>query len=60
MIGVLVTGEMCLAVGGSPTYFESNTIPRNPQNLKDHSCIGSGSAMVCIGGSLRRFGKDLP
>src|SRR6201992_2497355 len=24
----------------SPSYFESNTIPRHPQELKDHACIG--------------------
>lgn len=40
MIAVRVTKEMRLAVVGSPTYFESNTIPRHPQDLKDHSCIG--------------------
>jgi DNA-binding transcriptional LysR family regulator len=40
MIAVRVTKEMRLAVVGSPEYFESNTIPRHPQDLKDHSCIG--------------------
>lgn len=40
MIVVRVTKEMRLAVVGSPSYFESNTIPRHPQDLKDHSCIG--------------------
>lgn len=40
MIAVRVTKEMRLAVVGSPEYFESNRIPRNPQDLKDHSCIG--------------------
>src|SRR5579863_2044735 len=40
MIAVPVTREMRLAVVGSPTYFESNTIPRHPQDLKDHPCIG--------------------
>jgi DNA-binding transcriptional LysR family regulator len=40
MIAVRVTGEMRLAVVGSPRYFESNPIPRRPQDLKDHSCIG--------------------
>lgn len=40
MIAVRVTKEMRLAVVGSPSYFESNTIPRHPQDLKDHSCIG--------------------
>jgi DNA-binding transcriptional LysR family regulator len=40
MIAVRVTKEMRLAVVGSPSYFESNPIPRHPQDLKDHSCIG--------------------
>jgi DNA-binding transcriptional LysR family regulator len=40
MIAVRVTKEMRLAVVGSPEYFESNPIPRHPQDLKDHSCIG--------------------
>ena len=31
---------MRLAVVGCPEYFEANTIPRKPQDLKDHSCIG--------------------
>jgi DNA-binding transcriptional LysR family regulator len=40
MISVRVTKEMRLAVVGSPAYFGSNAIPRHPQDLKDHSCIG--------------------
>ncbi len=40
MIAVRVTKEMRLAVVGSPEYFESNPIPKRPQDLKDHSCIG--------------------
>jgi DNA-binding transcriptional LysR family regulator len=40
MIAVRVTKEMRLAVIGSPEYFESNSIPRHPQDLKDHACIG--------------------
>ena len=40
MIAVRVTKEMRLAVVGSPEYFKSNPVPRHPQNLKDHSCIG--------------------
>jgi DNA-binding transcriptional LysR family regulator len=40
MIAVRVTKEMRLAVVGSPEYFESNNIPRKPQDLKDHACIG--------------------
>ena len=40
MIAVRVTGDMRLAVVGSPEYFKSNSIPKRPQELKDHSCIG--------------------
>lgn len=40
MIAVRVTGEMRLAVVGSPEYFKSNSIPKHPRDLKDHSCIG--------------------
>jgi DNA-binding transcriptional LysR family regulator len=40
MIAVRVTKEMRLAVVGSPEYFKSNGVPRHPQDLKDHSCIG--------------------
>ncbi len=40
MIAVRVTKPMRLAVVGSPDYFESNPVPRHPQDLKDHSCIG--------------------
>ena len=40
MIAVRVTREMRLAVVGSPQYFKSRNIPRKPQDLKDHSCIG--------------------
>jgi DNA-binding transcriptional LysR family regulator len=40
MIAVRVTREMRLAVVGSPQYFKFHDIPRKPQDLKDHSCIG--------------------
>ena len=40
MIAVRVTKEMRLAIVGSASYFESNPIPRHPQDLKNHSCIG--------------------
>src|ERR1700744_3616178 len=40
MIAVRVTKEMRLAVVGSPEYFKSNSIPKHPQDLKDHACIG--------------------
>ncbi|MGA8440204.1 MAG: LysR family transcriptional regulator [Candidatus Sulfotelmatobacter sp.] len=40
MIAVRVTKEMRLAVVGAPGYFESNPVPRSPQDLRDHPCIG--------------------
>ena len=40
MIAVPVTGEMRLVVVGSPAYLEENGIPKHPQDLKDHACIG--------------------
>jgi DNA-binding transcriptional LysR family regulator len=40
MIAVRVTGELRLAVVGSPEYFRSRSIPRHPQELKDHACVG--------------------
>jgi DNA-binding transcriptional LysR family regulator len=40
MIAVRVTQEMRLAVVGSPQYLKSRSLPRKPQDLKDHSCIG--------------------
>jgi len=40
MIAVRVTKEMRLAIVGSAAYFKSNPIPRHPQELKNHSCIG--------------------
>jgi DNA-binding transcriptional LysR family regulator len=40
MIAVRVTREMRLAVVGSPAYFANHPIPKHPQDLKDHACIG--------------------
>ena len=40
MIAVRVTREMRLAVVGSPAYFKANRVPKHPQDLKEHSCIG--------------------
>jgi len=40
MIAVRVTQQMRLAVVGSPLYFKSRDVPRKPQDLKDHPCIG--------------------
>jgi hypothetical protein len=44
MIAVRVTKEMRLAIVGPPGFFESNPIPRRPQDLKDHSCYSGPSA----------------
>jgi DNA-binding transcriptional LysR family regulator len=40
MIAVRVSKEMRLAAVGSPAYFEMHKVPRNPQDLKDHACLG--------------------
>ena len=40
MIAVRVSKDLRLAVVGSPQYFKSHPIPRNPRDLKDHVCIG--------------------
>jgi DNA-binding transcriptional LysR family regulator len=40
MIAVRVTKDMRLAIVGSPEYFKSHKLPRNPQDLKNHACIG--------------------
>jgi len=39
-IAARVTRELRLAVVGSPGYFKSNSLPRDPLDLKDHACIG--------------------
>jgi DNA-binding transcriptional LysR family regulator len=40
MIAVRVTKDMRLAIVGSPEYFKSHKVPRKPQDLKDHACVG--------------------
>ncbi len=40
MIAVRVSNEMRLVVVAAPEYFESHPIPRRPQDLKDHPCLG--------------------
>jgi DNA-binding transcriptional LysR family regulator len=40
MIAVRVSKDLRLAVVGSPEYFRSHSTPRNPRDLRDHSCIG--------------------
>ena len=39
MIATRVSKDLRLAVVGSPGYFQSHSIPRNPRDLKDHPCI---------------------
>lgn len=39
MIAVRVSDELRLAVFGSPSYFQSRSVPRTPRELKDHSCL---------------------
>lgn len=40
MVAVRVTRELRLAAVGSPRYFASRGIPRQPKDLSDHRCIG--------------------
>ncbi len=40
MIAVRVSKDLRLAVVGSPEYFKSHSIPRDPRDLREHSCIG--------------------
>ena len=40
MIAVRVTKEQRLAVVGSPAYFRGKKMPKRPQDLKDHACVG--------------------
>lgn len=40
MIAVRVSNDLRLAVVGSPEYFQSHSMPRNPRDLRDHACIG--------------------
>jgi DNA-binding transcriptional LysR family regulator len=40
MIAVRVTDDLRLAMVGSPTYFAEHPVPIQPQDLKDHACIG--------------------
>jgi DNA-binding transcriptional LysR family regulator len=39
MIAVRVSDDLRLAVFGSPSYFESRSVPRTPRELKDHACL---------------------
>lgn len=40
MIAVRVSKDLRFAVVGSPEYLRSHSIPQNPRDLRDHSCIG--------------------
>jgi DNA-binding transcriptional LysR family regulator len=40
MIAMRVSHDLRLAVVGSPRYFASRSIPRKPEDLRDHRCIG--------------------
>jgi DNA-binding transcriptional LysR family regulator len=40
MIAVRITPALRLAVVGAPGYFASRSLPRKPQDLNDHRCIG--------------------
>ena len=50
MIAVRVSPDLRLAVVGSPEYFTQHPIPRTPQELKEHLCIG-----FRFGGSVYRW-----
>ena len=40
MIAVRISKDVRFAVVGSPEYFKSHEVPRNPRNLDSHPCIG--------------------
>ena len=40
MIAIRASKDVRLIVVGSPEYFQSRKVPRTPQELKDHPCIG--------------------
>jgi DNA-binding transcriptional LysR family regulator len=40
MIAVRVSKDTSLAVVGSPAYFKSHSVPKRPQDLREHPCIG--------------------
>jgi DNA-binding transcriptional LysR family regulator len=48
MIAVRVSKDLRLAVVGSPEYFRSHSIPQNPRDLRDHSCIGFPSVPTSV------------
>ena len=40
MVAVRVSPDLTLALVGSPEYFAAHKPPKNPQDLKDHACVG--------------------
>lgn len=40
MVAVRVSGEMRLALVGTPAYFARHGVPRKPGDLKEHACLG--------------------
>jgi DNA-binding transcriptional LysR family regulator len=40
MVAVRVSADLRLALVGSPRYFETHKIPKSPQDLKSHACVG--------------------
>jgi DNA-binding transcriptional LysR family regulator len=40
MIAVRISPELRMAVVGAPVYLEARSVPRSPQDLADHVCIG--------------------
>jgi DNA-binding transcriptional LysR family regulator len=39
MVALRIGPDMCMAVVGSPAYFEKHPTPQTPQDLTDHNCI---------------------
>src|SRR5215469_8313111 len=50
MVAVRASKDLRLAVVGSPEYFRKHRVPRTPQELKEHACIG-----FRFGGSVYRW-----
>ena len=40
MVAVRLSGDLRLALVGTPSYFAAHKAPKVPQDLKEHSCIG--------------------
>jgi len=59
MIAVRVTGRMRLAVFATPEYFRTHPVPRHPQELKDHACIGFRFSKHMYRWEFEKGGKTL-